>query len=44
MPWVKLTDETFPRLSVVRTLKENGLAHLGPFRSKTSADMVVAAL
>jgi DNA polymerase-3 subunit epsilon len=42
--WVKLTDEVFPRLSVVRTLKENGLAHLGPFRSKTSADMVVAAL
>jgi DNA polymerase-3 subunit epsilon len=42
--WVKLTDEAFPRLSVVRTLKENGLAHLGPFRSKSSADMVVSAL
>jgi DNA polymerase-3 subunit epsilon len=42
--WVKLTDEVFPRLSVVRTLKENGLAHLGPYRSKTSADIVVAAL
>jgi DNA polymerase-3 subunit epsilon len=42
--WVKLTDEAFPRLSVVRTLKENGLAYLGPFRSKTSADMVVSAL
>ena len=42
--WVKLTDEAFPRLSVVRTLKENGLAHLGPFRSKASADTVVAAL
>ncbi|HEX9865201.1 MAG TPA: DEDD exonuclease domain-containing protein [Acidimicrobiia bacterium] len=24
--WIKLTDEVFPRLSVVRTLKENGLA------------------
>jgi DNA polymerase-3 subunit epsilon len=42
--WVKLTDETFPRLSVVRTLKENALAHIGPFRSKRSADLVVAAL
>jgi DNA polymerase-3 subunit epsilon len=42
--WVKLTDEVFPRLSVVRTLKENGLAYLGPFRSKRAADQVVAAL
>ncbi|MGH8952651.1 MAG: DEDD exonuclease domain-containing protein [Acidimicrobiia bacterium] len=42
--WVKLTNEAFPRLSVVRTLKENGLAHLGPFRSKKAADLVVAAL
>jgi len=42
--WVKLTDERFPRLSVVRTLKDNGLAYLGPFRSKRSADQIVAAL
>jgi DNA polymerase III subunit epsilon len=42
--WVKLTDEAYPRLSVVRTLKENALAYLGPFRSKLSADQVVAAL
>ena len=42
--WVKLTAEPFPRLSVVRTLKTNALAHLGPFRSKTAADLVVAAL
>jgi DNA polymerase III subunit epsilon len=42
--WVKLTDEAFPRLSVVRTLKTNALAHLGPFRSKTAADLVVSAL
>ena len=42
--WVKLTAEPFPRLSVVRTLKTNALAHLGPFRSKTAADLVVSAL
>jgi DNA polymerase-3 subunit epsilon len=42
--WVKLTAEPFPRLSVVRTLKTNALAHLGPFRSKTAADVVVSAL
>ncbi len=42
--WVKVTDETFPRLSVVRTLKTNAVAHLGPFRSKAAADVVVSAL
>jgi DNA polymerase-3 subunit epsilon len=42
--WVKLTREPFPRLSVVRTLKEDGLAHLGPFRSKQAADLVMTAL
>jgi DNA polymerase-3 subunit epsilon len=42
--WVKLTAEPFPRLSVVRTLKTNAVAHLGPFRSKTAADLVVSAL
>jgi DNA polymerase-3 subunit epsilon len=42
--WVKVTREPFPRLSVVRTLKDDALAHLGPFRSKRAADMVVAAL
>ena len=42
--WVKLTREAFPRLSVVRTLKDDGLAYLGPFRSKQAADLVVSAL
>lgn len=42
--WVKLTDEAFPRLSVVRTLRSGALAHLGPFRSKAAADLVVGAL
>jgi DNA polymerase-3 subunit epsilon len=42
--WVKLTDEAYPRLSVVRTLRTGALAHLGPFRSKSAADLVVTAL
>jgi DNA polymerase-3 subunit epsilon len=42
--WVKLTREAFPRLSVVRTLKDDGLAYLGPFRSKQAADLVMTAL
>lgn len=42
--FVKLTNEEFPRLSVVRTLKEDGLGYLGPFRSKKTADLVVMAI
>jgi DNA polymerase-3 subunit epsilon len=42
--FVKLTDERYPRLSVVRTLKADGLAYLGPFRSKRAADEVVLAI
>ncbi len=42
--FVKLTDERFPRLSVVRTLSETGLSYLGPFRSKRAADLVLTAI
>ncbi|MGF1617438.1 MAG: DEDD exonuclease domain-containing protein [Acidimicrobiia bacterium] len=42
--FVRVTRERFPRLSVVRTVKEDALAHLGPFRSKKAADLVVAAI
>ncbi len=42
--FVKLTDEKFPRLSVVRTLKDDGVSYLGPFRSKRAADLVVTAI
>ena len=42
--FVKVTKEKFPRLSVVRTLRDDGLAYLGPFRSKRAADLVVHAI
>lgn len=42
--FVKLTDEAFPRLSIVRKLRDDGLAYLGPFRSKSQADQVLTAL
>lgn len=42
--YVKLTDERWPRLSVVRALKDDGCLYLGPFRSRRSADRVVLAL
>lgn len=42
--FVKVTSESFPRLSIVRTIRDDGLAYLGPFRSKRAADRVVAAI
>ncbi len=42
--FVKVTGEKFPRLSVVRKLAPDGLAYLGPFRSRRAAEEVVAAL
>lgn len=42
--YVKVTKEAFPRLSVVRTIREDGLEYLGPFRSKKGADHVMHAL
>ena len=45
--WVKLTVEPFPRLSVVREVRDDtqqGAAYLGPFPSRTSALEAVEAL
>jgi len=41
--WVTLTDERFPRLSLTRTTTR-GLAHIGPFRSQTQAELVMHSL
>ncbi len=43
-PWVKLTAEPFPRLSVVRDVKANDGTYLGPFGSAGSADAAIEAL
>jgi len=43
-PWVKLTVEAFPRLSVVRDVRADGATYLGPFGSAQQADLAVAAL
>lgn len=42
--YVKLTSGPFPRLSLVRTIREDGLAYLGPFRSRKGAEMVMTAI
>ncbi|MGN6333613.1 MAG: DEDD exonuclease domain-containing protein [Motilibacteraceae bacterium] len=42
--WLKLTAEAFPRLSVVRGVRDDGSAYLGPFGSSRTAELAMAAL
>lgn len=42
--WVKLTQEDFPRLSLVRSQRDDGGVYLGPFRSRRSAELVMTAI
>lgn len=47
LPWVKLTAEPYPRLSVVREVRDDaaaGAAYLGPFSSSRSALAAVEAV
>jgi DNA polymerase-3 subunit epsilon len=43
-PWLKLTVEAFPRLSVVREVQADGATYSGPFSSREQAELAVAAL
>ena len=42
--WVKLTVEAFPRLSIVREVRNDGASYIGPFGSRASAEDAVAAV
>ncbi len=42
--WLKLTDEAFPRLSIVRQVKADGATYLGPLRSQRQAETVRDAI
>lgn len=42
--WVKLTVEPFPRLSIVRTVADDGARYVGPFGSRGAAEDAVAAV
>ncbi|GGO73125.1 DEDD exonuclease domain-containing protein [Nonomuraea cavernae] len=42
--WLKLTQEPFPRLSIVREVKDDGAAYLGPFSNSRTADEARIAL
>ncbi len=41
--WLKLTDEAFPRLSVVRQVRADSAAYLGPFNSSRGAELAMTA-
>src|SRR5690606_11801815 len=42
--WLKLTDERFPRLAIVREVKDDGGTYLGPFGGMRAADDARAAI
>ncbi len=42
--WITVTDEAFPRLSIVRTPPDRSAACLGPFASRQAAQTAVEAL
>ncbi len=42
--WVKLTDEPFPRLSLVREVREDAATYLGPFNSRRQAEQAMTAV
>jgi DNA polymerase III subunit epsilon len=42
--WLKLTPEAYPRLSVVRTVRDDGGTYLGPFGSRKSVERAMAAV
>ncbi len=45
MPWVRLTSEPYPRLSIVRDVRdEPGASYIGPFGSQSSAQLALEAL
>ncbi|MGN6472554.1 MAG: DEDD exonuclease domain-containing protein [Mycobacteriales bacterium] len=42
--WLKLTDELFPRLALVRRVADDGATYLGPFGSARAAQAAMAAV
>ncbi len=42
--WLKLTAEPFPRLSIVREIRDDGARYLGPISSRRQAEEARAAL
>lgn len=42
--WVRLTRERFPRLSIVSRVRDDHAHHIGPFRSRASAQAAIDAV
>ena len=42
--WLKLTQEAWPRLSVVRAILDDGADYIGPFRGRVAAEGAITAL
>jgi DNA polymerase-3 subunit epsilon len=42
--WLKLTDEPWPRLSLVRRVLDDDAVYVGPFNSRRTAERAMAAL
>ncbi|WP_344804131.1 DEDD exonuclease domain-containing protein [Microlunatus ginsengisoli] len=42
--WIKITDEAFPRLSIVRAVKDDAATYFGPFHRRQAAEDVVLAI
>ena len=42
--WIKITEEAFPRLSVVRTVRDDGATYFGPFSRRHSCEDVLLAV
>jgi DNA polymerase-3 subunit epsilon len=42
--WIKITEEAFPRLSMVRAVRDDGATYFGPFNRRQAAEDVVLAI
>jgi DNA polymerase III subunit epsilon len=42
--WIKITEEPFPRLSVVRVVRDDGATYFGPFARRQAAEDVALAV
>lgn len=42
--WLKLTDEAFPRLSIVRNVSGDQASYFGPFSARSAAEEVLMAI
>jgi DNA polymerase-3 subunit epsilon len=44
LQWIKITQEPFPRLSIVRDVRNDSATYFGPFRRRQAAEDVVLAI